>query len=79
MAPSKPSRFGPLPGEVLHVTIPQLGFDVLLVGYASDAILSDVQVSSPDFEGRAGLPFLRMLEYGGDADWFWLRPQGGTP
>jgi hypothetical protein len=32
------------------------------------------EASSPDFGGLVGLPLLRLMEYGGDADWFWLRP-----
>ena len=78
-APGRASSFGQLPGGVLRVAIPQLGFDSLVVGFASDALVREAQVSSPDFEGLAGLPFLRMVEYGGDADWFWIRPQGSNP
>ena len=32
-----------------------------------------------DFSGLVGLPLLRLLEYGGDADWFWLRPASTSP
>jgi len=58
----------------LHVSIPLLGIKYFLIGYYNDSILRDVKVSSPDFEGLIGLPLLRLMEYGGDADWFWLRP-----
>jgi hypothetical protein len=30
-------------------------------------------MSCRDFDGLAGLPLLGLLEYGGNADWFWLR------
>jgi hypothetical protein len=32
-----------------------------------------VKRSDPEFGGLVGLPLLRMLEYGGDAGWFWIR------
>ena len=54
--------------------MPELGLAQQIVGYASDAVVKAVKASSPDFAGLAGLPFLRLLEFGGDADGFWLRP-----
>jgi hypothetical protein len=68
------SNFGPLAGGWLSVHMPELGVDQDLLGYASDRIVTSVQASHPDFEGLAGLPLLRLMEYGGDADWFWVRP-----
>jgi hypothetical protein len=32
-----------------------------------------IRASSQDFEGLVGLPLLRKLQYGGDADHFWVR------
>jgi hypothetical protein len=66
-------------GGVVRLAIPDIGLDVLMIAYASDVIVGDARVSSPDFGGLAGLPFLRMMEYGGDADWFWIRPSRGMP
>jgi hypothetical protein len=45
----------------------------------SDAVASSTQASSPEFQGLAGLPLLRLLEYGGDASSFWLRAATATP
>jgi hypothetical protein len=68
-----------LQGGWVHLAMPELGVDQLVLGHASDAVVAAVQTSSPDFEGLAGLPFLRLVQYGGDADWFGLRPAVGTP
>jgi hypothetical protein len=73
-APDVNTNFGTLQGGWLHVLMPELGLDQYLVGYASDAVVTATKASCPDFEGLAGLPLLRMTEYGGDPDWFWLRP-----
>jgi hypothetical protein len=78
-APDIKSNFGLLEGGWLHIHMPQLGLDLDLRGYASDAVVSGAQASSPDFQGLVGLPLLRMLEYGGDLNWFWLRPAVGRP
>jgi hypothetical protein len=78
-APDINSNFGLLEGGWVHLTMPELGLDQDLVDYACDAVVSAAKVSSPDFEGLAGLPFLRLLEYGGDADWFWIRGVQSRP
>jgi hypothetical protein len=57
----------------------EFGLDVDLIGYASDAVVTVAKASSPDFEGLVGLPFLRFLEYGGDAQSFWLRSAPSQP
>ena len=72
-ASSVNSNFGPLEGGWLRVNIPEVGLDQDIVGYGSDAVVMAAKASSPDFGGLAGLPLLRMMEYGGDADWFWVR------
>jgi hypothetical protein len=61
------------------VRIPELALDEHVMGYASDAVLAGARASSPDFEGLAGLPLLRLTQYGGDRDWFWLRPPAASP
>jgi hypothetical protein len=78
-APDVQSNFGLLEGGWLHLTMPELGLDQDVVGFGSDAVGTAAKASSPDFEGLAGLPFFRLLEYGGDADWFWLRPAQSRP
>jgi hypothetical protein len=59
--------------------MPELGLVQMVLGCASDAMVVASQASSPSFQGLAGLPFLRLVEYGGDANWFWLRFNGPQP
>lgn len=73
------SNFGPLQGGWLQLQMPELGLTQQILGYGSDIVLSSTRLSHPDFEGLAGLPLLRLTEYGGDPDWFWIRALGGTP
>lgn len=73
-APDRNSNFGLLEGGWLHVSIPEIGLNLYLVGYGSDAVVQAAKASCLDFDGLAGLPLLRLVEYGGNADWFWLRP-----
>lgn len=67
------SNFGPLDGGWLRIAIPEIRFDAKILGYANDSIVNVVKRSDPEFGGLVGLPLLRMLEYGGDAGWFWIR------
>jgi hypothetical protein len=78
-APDVRSNFGLLDGGWLHLSMPELRLDQDVEGFASDAVVTATKASSPDFEGLAGLPFLRLTEYGGDAAWFWLRALAGSP
>jgi hypothetical protein len=78
-APDSHSNFGLLEGGWVHLTMPALGLDQDLIGYGCDAVVTAAKASSRDFEGLAGLPFLRLVEYGGDADWFWIRRAQGPP
>ena len=71
--PDVSTNFGPLNGGWLRVAIPELGFGEVILGYASDAVADAARASSPDFQGLIGLPLLRMNEYGGDAESFWVR------
>ena len=67
------SNFGLLDGGWIRVAMPELGLDQDLVGYSNDAVANAAKRSDPDFEGVVGLPFLRLFEFGGDPDSFWLR------
>jgi len=73
------TNYGRLSRAWVRVIIPEVGFDGRVLGFASDAVVTSAKMSSLDFEGMAGLPLLRLFEYGGDNDWFWIRPQGGMP
>ena len=67
------TNFGYLTGGWLELDMPELGISSQIHGYGSEAILQAVRSDSSDFSGLAGLPLLRMLECGGDADSFWVR------
>lgn len=67
------SNFGRMTGAWLELSMPELGLSTPIVGYGSDQVLQVVQSDSTDFAGLAGLPLLRMLEYGGDATSFWVK------
>lgn len=76
---SKRTNFGLLTGGWLHLRIPDIHFDREITGYGNDAVLTSAQTSCSDFQGLLGLPVLRMMEYGGDPYWFWIRPALGVP
>lgn len=73
------SNFGVLVRAWINVHTPELGLDLDVPAYGSDNVLAVAKASSPDFEGLAGLPLLRLMEYGGDADSFWVRPLAPKP
>jgi hypothetical protein len=68
------SNFGALEGGWLRIAIPDLRLDFRTLGYANDSVVKVVRRSDPSFAGLVGLPLLRMLQYGGDAGQFWIRP-----
>jgi hypothetical protein len=80
-APDMKTNFGLLEGGWLRVRMPEAGLDQELTGFANEVVVAAAKASSTDFEGLAGLPLLRLFEYGGNADQFWLRqtpsPTGG--
>lgn len=67
------TNFGVLEGAWLQLTMPEFALDGEVLAYASDSVADSTKMSDAMFEGLAGLPFLRLLEFGGDADWFWIR------
>jgi hypothetical protein len=73
------SNFGQLDGGWLRVVVPEAMLDQMMVGFSSDIVAGTARQDSPDFQGLIGLPLLRMMEYGGDPDWFWIRPAAGVP
>jgi hypothetical protein len=77
--PDMATNFGVLEGGWLRLAMPELGLLQDVLGYASDAVVAAAKASSPDFEGLVGLPLLRLLEYGGDKDAFWIRLPGSAP
>ncbi len=73
------TNFGPLSGGWIELNMPELGLTSPLLGFGSDHVLHAVQRDSASLAGLAGLPLLRMVEYGGDASSFWLRKPTGPP
>jgi hypothetical protein len=73
VAPGMSTNFGPLDGAWFRVQFPDVGIDEDILGYGSDAVARAAGASHADFDGLAGLPLLRLMEYGGDQDFFWLR------
>ena len=78
-APDMQSNFGPLQGGWLQLAMPELGLDQCIPAYASDAVAAAAKASHVAFEGLIGLPLLRLPEYGGDANGFWVRRASGSP
>jgi hypothetical protein len=77
-APDMQCNFGLLEGGWVQVDTPGLSLGQPLLSYACDPVVTAAKASSPDFDGLAGLPLLRLMEYGGDADWFWIRSAAGA-
>ncbi|MCI0638969.1 MAG: hypothetical protein L0Y72_31790 [Gemmataceae bacterium] len=73
------SNFGQLISGWLELSMPELGWNQQLVGYGSDSVQKAVQLDSPNFTGLVGLPLLRMAEYGGDNNSFWVCKALGIP
>ena len=72
-APDINTNFGAMQGGWLQLAMPELGLVQSVLGYAGDAVVSAAKASHIDFEGLIGLPLLRLAEYGGNGDGFWLR------
>jgi hypothetical protein len=74
-APGVSTNFGDLAGGWLRIHIPDIGLEEEILAYGGDAVAGAVAASHADFEGLAGLPLLRMMEYGGDRHEFWIQNQ----
>ncbi len=73
VAPPVETNFGTLKGFWFELAMPEFGLTASVLGYASLAVAEAAKHSHSDFAGLAGLPPLRLLEYGGNADEFWIR------
>jgi len=71
--PDVSTNFGPLEGGWLQIAVPELSLNRYVLGYSSEVVVRAAEQSHADFAGLAGLPLLRTMEYGGNADSFWLR------
>jgi hypothetical protein len=66
------TNFGVLKGAWFRLAMAEFGLDALVIGYGSAAVVGSAKASHADFDGLAGPPLLRLLEYGGDSDVFWI-------
>jgi hypothetical protein len=71
--PNLTTNFGDMSGGWVRVVIDELDFDARVLGYASKTVVDAARRSTPEFDGLAGLPLLRLVEFGGNARQFWLR------
>jgi hypothetical protein len=71
--PDVSTNFGLLQGGWLQLAMPELGLIQPVLGYASDAVVAAAKADHADFAGLAGLPLLRLTQYGGNIDCFWIR------
>ena len=67
------SNFGKLIGGWLRLYCPELGLVEFIRGFGSEKALELVSRSDPALVGLVGLPVLRLMEYGGNYDSFWIR------
>lgn len=67
------ANFGPMSGGWVRLFSTELGLVEFVPAYGSDEIAAAVRKDHPDFAGLVGLPVLRLMEYGGNHDTFWLR------
>jgi len=67
------SNLGKMIGGWLRIYCPELGLVEFTRGFGSEKAFELVQSCDPNFVGLVGLPTLRMTEYGGNADEFWIR------
>lgn len=72
--PAINTNFGPMKAGWLQVSIPLVREQLFVEGYSSEAVVGAAKQSSSDFEGLAGLPLLRLIQFGGNANFFWIKP-----
>jgi hypothetical protein len=67
------TNFGPMLGGWVRLHTTELGLVEFVQAYASDSVADAVAHDHPDYQGLVGLPVLRLAEFGGNADEFWIR------
>ncbi|MBX9627692.1 MAG: hypothetical protein K2X82_28090 [Gemmataceae bacterium] len=72
-ARDRTGRFGPHRAGWVRLYTPELDLVEFVLGYGNDETARTVGRSSLNFVGLVGLPVLRLGEYGGNNDSFWLR------
>jgi hypothetical protein len=72
-AESRKSNFGTMVSGWLRLYQPDLGLVEFVRGYGSEKTAATAANSDPEFVGLVGLPVLRLMNYGGNYDSFWIR------
>lgn len=67
------TNFGPMQGGWVRLYTRALGLVETVEAFRSEKSAQTAARSHPDFVGVVGLPVLRLAEYGGNADEFWIR------
>lgn len=67
------TNFGVMQGGWIRLHSTELGLVELVEAFGCDEMARSAMRSSLDFSGVVGLPVLRLLEYGGNYDSFWIR------
>lgn len=67
------TNFGPMRGGWVRLYSRDLGLVEFVEAFGSDRAADTATRSHPDFAGIVGLPILRLAEYGGDTNDFWVR------
>jgi hypothetical protein len=70
---SRESNFGVLISGWLRLYQPDIGLVEFVRGYGSERASKITANSDPEFVGLVGLPVLRLVNYGGNYDSFWIR------
>ena len=71
--PDAMSNFGPLQAGWVVLEMADFKQRIHLLEYASEDVATVTRMSCAEFDGLAGLPVLRLFEYGGNATSFWIR------
>jgi hypothetical protein len=67
------TNFGPMQGGWVRLYSRDLGLVEFVEGFRSEQAAQTAARSHPDFAGMVGLSVLRLAEYGGDSNSFWIR------
>jgi hypothetical protein len=67
------TNFGDMTGGWVQLYTPEIGLVEVVEAFRSEQAARTAAKSHPAFAGVVGLPILRLGEYGGNADVFWIR------
>ena len=67
------TNFGDMQGGWIRLNSTELGLVEVVEAFGCDEMARSAMRSSLSFSGVAGLPILRLMEYGGNHDSFWIR------